>query len=72
MGTVMLTCPLTGEPVSTGIETDALSFAYLPRTEALMDCPSCGGKHRLSEGAWLQDGPVAKAKASLNEARTGK
>ena len=64
MGTLMLTCPLTGGTVSTGIETDAGSFAYLPRTEALLDCPSCGGKHHLSEGAWLEEREIAKPRAS--------
>ena len=64
MGTILLTCPLTFETVSTGIETDAESFAHLPRTEALLDCPSCGGKHRLSEGAWLEEREIAKPRAS--------
>jgi hypothetical protein len=36
MGIVMLTCPETGEVVSTGLETGAATFAYLPRSETLM------------------------------------
>jgi hypothetical protein len=47
--------------VSTGIETDATTFSYLTRTEALMPCLSCGGKHSLAE-AWLDDGSVGKLK----------
>jgi hypothetical protein len=58
MGRVMITCPDTGEGVSTGIEMDETSFSYIPRTEAFYSCPSCGGKHRLSE-AWLDQGAAA-------------
>ena len=60
MGRVMITCPDTGERVSTGIETDASSFDYIPRTETFYSCPSCGGKHRFSE-AWLDEGAVAES-----------
>jgi hypothetical protein len=64
MGTVMLTCPETGEPVSTGLETDAATFAHLPRRETLMmPCPACGGQHPSSE-AWLDEGEIAKPNIS--------
>ena len=59
MGSVMITCPNTGEGVSTGIVTDASNFDYITRTETFLSCPSCGGKHRLSE-AWLDVGAMAE------------
>jgi hypothetical protein len=65
MGVVMLTCPETGKPVSTGLETDAATFAYLPRTETLMmPCPACGGQHPSSE-AWLDDGEIGNSRNSV-------
>jgi hypothetical protein len=39
MGTITVTCPLTGKMIST--ET----FAHLPQIEAAVDCPHCGEKH---------------------------
>jgi hypothetical protein len=64
MGTVMITCPDTGEPVSTGLETDAASFAYIPRAETMMPCPVCGGQHPLSE-AWLDEEGIARPRISV-------
>jgi endogenous inhibitor of DNA gyrase (YacG/DUF329 family) len=64
MGIVMLTCPETGKPVSTGLETDAVTFAYLPRSETLMmPCPACGGQHPSSE-AWLDERGIAEPSIS--------
>jgi hypothetical protein len=55
----MITCPETGETVSTGIETDAASFEYIPRAQNMIPCPACGGQHPLSE-AWLGEGEIAE------------
>jgi len=67
MGTVMITCPETGEPVSTGIETDATSFAYIPRAQNMMPCPACGGQHPLSE-AWLDEVGITEPQRGISAA----
>lgn len=54
MGVVMITCPDTGRPVPTGIETDPASFAKLPDALSRTKCPLCGGEHVWwTREAWL-------------------
>jgi hypothetical protein len=67
MGTVMLTCPQTGEPVSTGLETDAATFANLPRSETLMmPCPACGGRTPRRKLGWTTERLVIRVTLSLS------
>jgi len=61
MGTVTVTCPITGTPISTGIETEADVLKGLPPVEAAVHCPHCGEKHfwtrdhaRLAEATTVQ------------------
>jgi len=42
---IWITCPTTGQHVSTGIETDAESFAALPAWTLTLTCPACGQVH---------------------------
>jgi endogenous inhibitor of DNA gyrase (YacG/DUF329 family) len=42
---IWITCPTTGRQVSTGIETDAESFAALPAWTLTLTCPDCGQIH---------------------------
>jgi hypothetical protein len=59
MSSVMITCPITGEPVSTAIEVEPSVFRKLPKISARMVCPACGQEHIWATGsAWLEDGPV--------------
>ena len=56
MGTVMIRCPGTGEDISTGIETDSLSFARLPDVLTHSRCPACGLEHVWwKREAWLTE-----------------
>jgi endogenous inhibitor of DNA gyrase (YacG/DUF329 family) len=62
MGTVTVTCPVTGKQISTGIETEAEVLNHLPKIEAAVHCPLCGEKHfwtrdhaRLVEAPAVQD-----------------
>jgi hypothetical protein len=60
MSSVMISCPATGRPVSTGIETEPAVFARLPRVAARMLCPACGQEHGWNVGAaWLAGEPPA-------------
>lgn len=49
MGVVTFTCPTTGETISTGIETDAESFALVDAFDVRLRCPLCGERHDWPE-----------------------
>jgi endogenous inhibitor of DNA gyrase (YacG/DUF329 family) len=52
----MVTCPITGKPVPTGIETEADILRTLPRVETPIMCPACGEKHFWTRSeAYLED-----------------
>lgn len=54
MGTVMVTCPVTGKELFTGIETDNLSLCRCPNFVGRVYCPFCAVEHRWSkEHAWV-------------------
>jgi hypothetical protein len=50
MGAVMIKCPNTGRDISTGIETDATSFAHVGDVLAHSRCPLCGLEHAGGNG----------------------
>jgi hypothetical protein len=56
MGTILFECPMTGRPVSTGIETEAISFCRLSKTWLDLYCPLCGCFHGAK--IWLQETSV--------------
>jgi hypothetical protein len=45
MGTILFECPSTGSPVSTGVETEPISFCRLSKTWLELYCPLCGRVH---------------------------
>jgi hypothetical protein len=56
MSTVMIKCPDTGVPVSTGIEIEQDTFAKLPNLSSGMSCPACGNHHFWHKtDAWLSN-----------------
>ena len=58
MSSVMISCPNTGNPVSTAIEVEPAVFCKLPKLSARMLCPACGQEHVWAvSSAWLADGP---------------
>jgi hypothetical protein len=62
MATVLVTCPITGKLVSTGIETEVEVLKRLPRIEASIRCPACGEKHFWTcDDAMLADAPLRSA-----------
>ena len=64
MGMVMIKCPNTGRDISTGIETDASSFAHVGDVLAHSRCPLCGLEHAWwKREAWLTE-PAASATSS--------
>ena len=56
MGDLMITCPNTGQPISTGIETDVYSLKQIADVPTHTRCPSCGIDHTWwKREAWLAD-----------------
>jgi predicted RNA-binding Zn-ribbon protein involved in translation (DUF1610 family) len=61
MAAVTIRCPVTGQPVSTEIETEPSIFYSLPDVESRMICPACGQEHVWTcHDAWL-DPPEPEA-----------
>ena len=74
MGTILFECPETGRPVSTGIETEALSFCRLSETWLEVHCPICGHFHGAK--VWLAQETSAsmyfsKSSRNPNETQIG-
>jgi len=42
---VTITCPVSGRPAFTGIETDIGSVNFIPPINTRLKCPCCGGMH---------------------------
>jgi hypothetical protein len=61
VGVLILTCPVTGQEFSTGIETDEQSLDLIPDTVAQAFCPHCGNHHAWSkpDARLSEDGSVA-------------
>jgi hypothetical protein len=57
MAKIFTSCPVTGQPIDTGIEIDEDSFARLPSLAANVFCPYCNSQHQWTrEQAWVADG----------------
>ena len=59
---VVVACPNTGREVPTGIVTDSMSFANLPKGDAQFSCPACGQSHKWTRS----DARLAHSLASLD------
>lgn len=56
MGCVMYSCPVTGNAIATGIETDLFSLRQARAFTACSRCPDCGREHTWSESdVWICD-----------------
>jgi hypothetical protein len=73
-GVLVVKCPTTGKEFSTGIQTDADSFALLPQELTRSRCPHCNLEHTwwtkdakligaLPQSAWVE---VAHADTALH------
>jgi hypothetical protein len=47
MPRLMFTCPSTGEPFASGIQTDEKSLALVAQLPVTLECPLCGKSHRM-------------------------
>jgi hypothetical protein len=58
MPMVFTACPVTGQPIDTGIEIDDVSFVRLPSFVGRVFCPHCKSEHEWTKDkAWVADGP---------------
>ncbi len=56
MGTVMIRCPATGRPISTGIEAERERFVRSPVFFARTFCPMCRTEHEwFAQQAWVDE-----------------
>jgi hypothetical protein len=56
MAMLFTTCPVTGQEIATGIETDPFSFSITPTFVGKVRCPICKTEHSWTkETAWLLD-----------------
>jgi hypothetical protein len=54
VASLMIMCPNTGQPISTGIETDEYSLSQIADVLARTRCPVCGLEHAWwKREAWL-------------------
>ena len=60
MGAIVLTCPVTGDDFSTGIDIDRLSFEAIPDAIMRAYCPHCGQIHpwRSRQSKWVESVPA--------------
>jgi hypothetical protein len=62
VGALMITCPNTGKPISTGIETDEYSLNQIADVPTRTRCPFCGLDHTWwKREAWLASPDTRKA-----------
>jgi hypothetical protein len=56
VGAIITVCPVTGEDIPTGIETDRKTFAMIGQIVGRVWCPQCNAEHEWSVGnARLRD-----------------
>ncbi|MGY3660740.1 hypothetical protein ACVJ19_007403 [Bradyrhizobium sp. USDA 376] len=54
MPDILIICPVTGQAVFTGLNTETVVFETLPAIEIPIKCPRCGQTHRWKpKDAWV-------------------
>jgi hypothetical protein len=65
MGIVMINCPETRRPISTGIAVDRATFHSTPVFFSRTLCPHCDKEHEwFAKNAWVCDSEVANCDPS--------
>jgi hypothetical protein len=56
MPAVFTKCPVTGQPIDTGVDIDDVSFVRLPSFLGRVFCPHCQIDHEWTKDkAWMED-----------------
>lgn len=62
MSELMIRCPKTGKPISTGIHMDHEKFSSMPVFFSTSYCALCGGLHEwFARDAWMCEGRAEAA-----------
>ena len=62
MAKIFTDCPVTGQPIDTGIEIDEARSRGFRRFVGKVFCPHCGTEHEWTKDkAWLVDGDKPKS-----------
>jgi hypothetical protein len=57
-GEILILCPRTSTPVTTGLRVDWVVFGSLPPVAVPLRCPACGQTHRWKpQDAWISTKP---------------
>jgi len=73
MPDILVTCPITGRPVPTGIGTESIVLDSLPKVSIPMHCPECGGYHYWTrEHAWVDGEEPSKVVPVMDARRRGR
>jgi hypothetical protein len=68
VGALMIMCPNTGQPISTGIETDEYSLKQIVDVPTRTRCPLCGLDHTWwKREAWLADASPQRLAAQIRK-----
>jgi hypothetical protein len=53
MPIILTDCPRTGASIPTGVQSEWIELAFLPRVPIPVDCPACGQIHHwTTANAW--------------------
>lgn len=51
---LVINCPVTNKPVSTGLRAEWVIFKSLPPVAVPLQCPACGSVHKWTpDDAWI-------------------
>jgi len=68
---IVVQCPRTGTPVSTGLKTEWVLLHSLPRVAVPLRCPACGQMHKWHpQDAWIATAVPPRAASVLNHPGT--
>ena len=57
MAKILINCPVSGQPIDTGVEIDEASFSSLPTFVGKAFCTHCGTEHEWTkDDARIADG----------------
>ena len=67
MSALSVRCPVTGQIIDTGVDTDPVSFHSIITEAVAVACPLCGSRHniKLMSGQFAVEEPIKASSTSL-------
>jgi hypothetical protein len=73
MGVVMILCPNTAKPISTGLQMDRVAFDSMPVFFSTTFCPVCRTSHEwFAASAWVCDYGPANCDPNCDRCKTAR